>query len=110
LTLYAYTNSGRTITTTLPGGATEIRSHYRDGRIKSITGTGTVNQFYDYGINADGSRWVGITKGSAQSPAIEKTTLDMAGRIIAQEKQGFTGTETTTHFYNAKNQVTRPIR
>jgi hypothetical protein len=44
---------GRVVTKTFPGGVTEITNYYRDGRVKSISGTGAVAQAFTYGVEAE---------------------------------------------------------
>jgi RHS repeat-associated protein len=95
----------RTTIETKPGGATIITSTFVDGKIKSITGTGVVDQYYDYGVNADGSQWSTISKALVTSPNYEKTTIDCLGRIVSVGKPGFEGTETIQYFYNALGQI-----
>ena len=46
----SYNADCRVITETRPGGLTVVRSNYLDGRLKSVTGTAVVNQYYDYSI------------------------------------------------------------
>ena len=106
-TLYSYVDDGRRIETIIrPGGATEITEKYLDGRIKSVTGTGVVPRFFDYGVNADGSQWTLIHTGSEDSPLWEKTTTDMLGRTVSVEKPGFGDTLlTTTYEYNDLGQL-----
>ena len=105
ITDYDYSLNGRIHTVTRPGGATEITERYLDNRIKSITGTGVVSQYYTYGVNADGTQWSRINTGSPASPMWEETTTDMLGRVIKIERPGYSGTETTEHFYNALGQL-----
>jgi len=101
-----YADGGRMVTVVRPGGATEITENYLDGRTKSITGTGSVPRFYDYGVNADGSQWTLVRVGATNSPQWEKTTTDMLGRTIREERPGFGGTVVaTTSEYNDKGQL-----
>lgn len=106
VTHYEYADGGRLATVIRPGGATEITENYPDGRVKSVTGTGVVPRFYDYGVNPDGSQWTMVRTGSTNSPMWEKTTTDMLGRTVNEEKPGFGGTLlTTTYDYNDKSQL-----
>ena len=107
-TIYTYANGGRTQTLTYPGGATQITDTYLDGQTKSITGTALVSQQYDYGVNADGTRFTQEFSGSAglNSPRWLKLTSDWLGRTIKAELPGFTGaTLTKTYAYNDKGQL-----
>lgn len=106
-TRYEYSAGGRIATVIRPGGATEITENYLDGRVKSVVGTGGVPRFYDYGVDPDGSQWTMVHVGSPDSPQWEKTTTDMLGRTIKEEKPGFGGTVVTTaNEYNDKGQRT----
>ena len=106
LTRYEYTEGGRIATVIRPGGATEITENYPDGRVKSVTGTGVVPRFYDYGVNPNGSQWTMVRTGSTNSPMWEKTTTDMLGRTVKEEKPGFGDTLlATTYDYNDKSQL-----
>ena len=99
-TTYAYANGGRTTTVTRPGGATEITDHYLDGRVKSVTGTGVVARYYDYGASADGTAWAKVSTGSAGSALWETTTTDFLGQADKVEKPKFGGgTEVTQNEY-----------
>ncbi|RJP83449.1 MAG: hypothetical protein C4522_00815, partial [Desulfobacteraceae bacterium] len=106
-TSYDYSTDNRTTTITRPGSATEITSTYRDGRVKSITGTGVAAKFYTYGVNTDGSTWTMVRHGSETSAMWEKTTLDPAGRTIRIEKPGATGTMAITHDYDELGRLER---
>ena len=106
LTRYEYDEGGRIQTVVRPGGATEITENFPDGRTKSVTGTGVTPRFYDYGVNPDGSQWTLAHTGGPDSPMWEKTTTDMLGRIVKEEKPGFGGNLlTTTYEYNDKSQL-----
>ncbi|HSE16369.1 MAG TPA: DUF6402 family protein [Pyrinomonadaceae bacterium] len=109
LTTHTYTNGGRTETTTLPGGATRVTDNYLDGQTKSILGTATVIQFFDYGVNGDSTPYVQEFIGSAgaSSPRWLKTSRDWMGRTIKVETPGFTPGSTVLKLsaYNALGQL-----
>ncbi|MBC2735424.1 MAG: RHS repeat protein [Desulfobacteraceae bacterium] len=92
---------------THPGGATEISTRHLDGKTRSVTGTGVVPRFYDYGVNPDGSQWTTVFIGKEDSPRWEKTTRDLTGRVLRVEKPGFEGVEIAHNVYNAKGQLVR---
>jgi RHS repeat-associated protein len=110
-TTYEYgfsTGGGKKVTVTRPGGATEITEHYRDGRIKSVTGTAVVDTFYDYAVNQDGTQTTTITKGDNSPVWVETTTYDFLGRVKEVERPGYNGaTVTTTYHYNDMGQLVR---
>ncbi|MGE0481618.1 MAG: hypothetical protein AB7Q17_14215, partial [Phycisphaerae bacterium] len=94
---------GRKVTRTLPGGAGEITEYFRDGRVKSVTGTAIVVQFYEYGVEEQGdSRWpyTKVYTGADDSPRWTKTVYDGLGRVIREDRPGYdTGTISTIHTY-----------
>lgn len=105
-TRYTYSDGGRITTVTRPGGAIEITENYLDGRVKSVTGTGVVPRFYEYGVETNGDRWTRAYTGSTNSPMWEKTTTDMLGRTVRNEKPGFGGAILTTiREYNTLGQL-----
>ena len=109
-TAYSYATGGRITTVIRPGGASEVTEKYADGRPKSITGEGTTARYSEYGVNADGSQWTKVYTGSSatNSPAWQKTTTDLLGRLVRVEKPGFGGTvETNRYEYNEKGQLVR---
>ena len=106
LTRYEYAAGGRIATVVRPGGATEITENFPDGRVKCVTGTGVVPRFYDYGVNPNGSQWTMVRTGSTNSPMWEKTTTDMLGRTVKEEKPGFGGMLLRiTYDYDDKRQL-----
>jgi RHS repeat-associated protein len=107
-TTRSYVNGGRTETVTVPGGATKTTDKYLDGQTKSVTGSSVVAKYFDYGINADGTRYTQEFTGSQglSSPRWTKTTNDWLGRAISVEKPSFTGTNAVrTSAYNNKGQL-----
>ena len=97
------TAAANSVTTqTNPNGATHIRTNYLDGRLKSITGTAVIAQYYSYGVNPDGSAWsrIDTADGSAQGKTTlssapnlryQKETYDPLGRLIQTEAPAATG-------------------
>ncbi|MBM4309920.1 MAG: hypothetical protein FJ119_03090, partial [Deltaproteobacteria bacterium] len=106
VTKYSYAPGGLISTVTRPGGATEITERYRDGQIKSVAGTGVIQRFYEYGVNADGAQFTTVYTKDPNGPVWEKTITDMLGRTVRIEKPGFGGSvEVSEHFYNDKGQL-----
>ena len=114
-TTYVYDDDGndhQRVTKTLPGGATEIKTYYKDGRLLSITGTAVVSRYYYYGSGSN-QRWAITYTGAEPSnyaqPGADdrytKTTYDMLGRVATEEGPGWVAsgstTLTTTNYYNA---------
>jgi RHS repeat-associated protein len=107
-TTYSYSNGGRTENVTLPGGATQVTDKYFDGQGKSVTGTAAVALYYDYGVNAGGTRYKQEFMGNAglSSPRWAKTTTNWVGRIISGENLSLTGTFLIrTSVYNNNDQL-----
>ena len=75
-TTTTYNDTYRKTTTTYPGNGTRIVEKYKDGRVKSITGTAVVHETYDYGVNSDGTHWAMKYTGpdGTSSARWEKTT------------------------------------
>ena len=91
---------GRKVTVTHPGDFTEIMEYYREGQIKSRTGTAIIAEYYDYGVNEDGTRWSKTSIGGSSSPRYATATADGVGRTIEQERPAYSsGTVTSTYVY-----------
>ena len=88
----------RTETVTPPGGATETTARLRDGKIKSITGTGVMPQHYVYGIGTDGGQWTKTYTGMTNSPMWQLVARDREGRTARAEKPGFGGAVITNSY------------
>ena len=98
----------RTETITRPGGATKIATYYRDGKVKSISGTGVVSVYYEYGIGSDDGQWAKVTTGSTNSPMWALTVQDREGRTVRTEKPGFGGTVVNNIYeYDDEDQLLR---
>lgn len=109
-TIYSYPNGGRTQIVTRPGGATDITDKYLDGQTKSTTGTAVVPRYFDYSVNADGTRYTQEFTGISglSSPRWAKTTIDWMGRQIASERPSFTGVNVIeTSVYNLLGQLVK---
>ncbi|MDD4735772.1 MAG: hypothetical protein PHP44_06670 [Kiritimatiellae bacterium] len=106
-TRYAYEEGGR-IRATINADRTNTVERYRDGRTKSVSNNGVLDQSYIYGVNTDGTTWTMTYQGpeGTNSPAWTKTTSDMIGRIIKTEKTGFSGSIVETcYVYNTLGQM-----
>jgi RHS repeat-associated protein len=109
VTEYRYSGDNLIKTTDYPGGAEEIQTSYRDGKLKSVNGSAVVSQYYTYGVNQDGSRWTTVHQGGPSSPRWEKTTVDLLGRTISVEKPGFEGLELTTFIHDSRGLLIKTI-
>jgi len=118
----AYTDGGRTVTTTLPGASgnrpTKVETRYLDGSVKSITGTAVVGQYITrapaVGVSgiADGSLiTISYTlrasdvSAPTSAPRWSKTITDWAGRTMKEEKPAPTGTFAKVYSYNSLGQL-----
>ena len=90
-TTYSYVDDRRVTTMESPDGSTRITEKYLDGRIKSVTGTGVVPEYYTYTENADGSITTRVDVATATSPRYRETTVDVAGRLIREESPASDG-------------------
>jgi len=90
-TTYAYAEDGRVETRTDPDGGTRVAKRYRDGRPKSVTGTGVIDEFHTHTVNPDGTRTTRTETASQGSPRYRETTVDPAGRMIREASPDFTG-------------------
>jgi len=92
-TTYAYANTdtgGRKVTVTRPGGQTEITCYWRDGRAQVEEGDGVTSRYHTFGAAA-GQTWSKTYEGSTDdsSPRWAKTTFDMLGRSVVEERPAF---------------------
>ena len=118
VTTYAYTKGsntgtilkGQTIIVTHPGGFTSITENFTDGRKASLTGTAQTAQYFNYGVNTDGSVWFQKNIGGADSVRWEKSTKDLCENDILLEKSGFGGIVSQQNFYNTKNQLIKSVK
>ncbi|MCK6486472.1 MAG: hypothetical protein L6R00_20335, partial [Phycisphaerae bacterium] len=116
VTTYDYDTTaegGRRVTVTQPGGATQVSAYYRDGRIRSVTGTAVVAQYHDYGVNdapdeGDGTQWRETRAADDESPRFQRSHSDMLGRVVAQERPSYpSGTLTSTSDYDTAGRLVR---
>src|SRR5205823_4187899 len=100
-TTFVYDLGGRKTTKTRPDLSTEIRENYLDRRLKSVTGTGVVNEFHDWLFTRDRTTnalmfavasFHTIQYGSTNSTRQRTEGLDWAGRAIRFESGDFTST------------------
>ncbi len=108
-TTYSYYNDGRRVVT-VRAGLTNETENYADGRVMSQKIGGKLGKYYDYGINADGTQWTVVYTGPAgtNSPMWTKTTTDLLGRTIQEERPGFGNTTMVNTFvYNSKGQLVK---
>ena len=122
-TTFSYTDGGRTVTKVNPNTSTETNARYLDGRLKSKTGTGVVNEYHTYGVNADGTKWMRVDTAEDDYHTEEtiapetqlrfvRTTTDLLGRLIKEERPAFRNKSTLekTYSYNNRGLLARQTR
>lgn len=87
-TRYTYSPSTNTVTTMLPSGATKVETRYADGRLKQITGTAVVSEYYTYTAT---SGYLRVNYATANSTRLQEKWTDWLGRVTATSRPGFTG-------------------
>ncbi len=75
-----YTDGGRTNTLTRADTSTEVTSRYLDGQTQSVTGTGVVGRYFDYGTDVSGL-WSKECSGSESSPRYSQSWRNDEGEI-----------------------------
>ncbi|MDD4870751.1 MAG: hypothetical protein PHR77_09345, partial [Kiritimatiellae bacterium] len=114
VTTYAYSSNAsgeQIVTTTYPpalsgvegDGATYIETTYRDGKNKSLSGTGVYPAFYDYGVDADGAYTVEYKGADSTATEWVKTYTDLLGRTAKVVYPN----GTNSFFYNLQGQLIR---
>jgi len=110
VTSYSYADGGRKAVQTLPGGATQVTTNFLDGRVKSVTGSGTVHQYYWHEPETNGTQWSATYTGpdGTNSPLWRKTVVDMTGRTVIEERPAYGGgTVSNVYFYDVLGLLAR---
>ncbi|WP_309387622.1 RHS repeat-associated core domain-containing protein [Cerasicoccus frondis] len=96
-THYTYDEYDRIRTVKRPDDSTVIYEEYKDGRLKSMTGTGVVDEYYEYKVNFDGSQTTTTHYlSSSNSDRMVVETFDLLGRLKSRETKTFDGSGATT--------------
>lgn len=107
-TTYVHTLGGRQSTRTNPDGGTVVELKFADRRVASITGTGVIAEYRDYGVNSDGTTWEKTSLVSATGERWVKVTHNHLGQEIKEEEPAYDGgVLTTSYTYNGKGQLVR---
>src|SRR4051812_19614796 len=83
---------------TLPGGATRIDKIYKDGRPRSVTGTGVVAEYYTYSVETDGRLKTQKRLATDTNARLSESWTDMLGRASKTSRPGFTGQSANEEF------------
>ncbi len=106
----AYGYNGVTNTTTR-GGLTNTTVRYLDGKSKSASENGVTKSFSSYGANTSGAQWTKACSGSQGAASIswQKTTVDLLGRTVSDQKPGFGPSVLVErgYEYNTKGQLVK---
>ncbi len=101
------TINGALVTTEVfPDGGTRIESHYRDGTLKSVTGSAVFPVFYEYGVEG-GAYYTKEIKGAATGKEWTKTYQDALGRSYRTEFPRRSSDQATPYsqiYFNAQGQ------
>lgn len=111
-TSFAYANGGRTVTATLPGGATKVTDAYLDGQARNVTGTAVVHEHFAYNVVSGGAREMVRRQVSSGGPIMEYLYTDWLGRKTLRQVPAPTGSGYTDHawHYNATGQLWKETR
>lgn len=82
---FSYSSGGKVVTATLPSGATKISESYIDGKLKSVTGTSVVSEYFTYNINSYGRRELVHRQVSTSGPIVEYVYSDWLERKILRQ-------------------------
>jgi RHS repeat-associated protein len=99
-------------TSTYPNEETVIETYYRDGSLKSVTGTATHGESYDYGVESIDSvphLFTKVTKLTAAGTTTGewvKTYTDPMGRSV---RTTYSDNTMEQSFYNSQGQLTKSI-
>jgi YD repeat-containing protein len=94
---YVYSSGGRIVTATMPGGGTKITENYTDGRLKTITGTGVINEFLSYGVDSTSGQLLSQHRFSSwSSGAWVNSYTDWLGRQAQEWKPAWGGSTAVT--------------
>jgi len=88
-TTISYDPVNRKRTVTAPDGGTKVEETQIDGRLLSNTGSAVVSQFYTYGVETDGRRYMQVNSGTSGSVRWTKAWVDWLGRPVKTERPGF---------------------
>ncbi len=106
-----YTAGGRISTRTNSDTSTEITTRYLDGQTQSITGTGVVARYFDYGTDASGF-WTKESLGSDTSPRYSQSWRNEEGEFWLSAVSGPSGpiyTATTFDPYYVGRPIARTV-
>ena len=102
--------------TTFPDGGTRLETRFRDGQLRSVTGTAVFPVRYEYGLENDGS---GLTNACTKEIKLDingndtsewtKAYTDMLGRTYKTAYASASGTPFMISYFNVKGQLTNEV-
>jgi RHS repeat-associated protein len=105
-TEYAYALGGKKVTTTFPGGGTEVREVYLDGQLKSVSGTAVIQESHGYWIDSGSGRRARQTTLGGNGSAWTNTGWDWLGRQYEEWTPGWNGNAVAKfNYYNSEGQL-----
>ncbi len=110
--LYTYPSGGRQVRKTFPDNGYSEEAFYRDGRLKSVTGTATVPKYVKYERDATtGIETETTALNSSYTHGWSKKSVDWLGRPLKEEAPTYDGgTSVAEYFYNASGQLNKMTR
>jgi RHS repeat-associated protein len=112
-TTHSYTDGGRVVTETFPGGVTRATTSYLDGRVKSVAGSGVIQEFHDYTIDGSGNQVHTVYHGTGDSTSARwrRSVTNGQDQLVREEAPGPNGQPIVVeHIYNSKGQRSRTSR
>ncbi len=92
---FEYSNHGKTVTAITnkgtPAESTKIVDSFADERIKSITGTGLIAEYYTYDFDSLNRPRTTVRYGSTTSARFKTTIVDLLERIVEEHTPSPTG-------------------
>ncbi len=112
VTSYAYSSGGKITTITLPGGATKTAETHLDGRLKSVTGTAVIAEYYTYNLDSNGRRERILRQVSSGGSIMEYAYRDWLERMTIRQVPSPSGSGYTDQrwYYNSSGQLWKLAR
>jgi RHS repeat-associated protein len=86
----------RTVSSTDSAGRTTVTTRYRDGRLKSVTGPGLLDEHYTYTVTPEGHLATTIRYGAPDSPRFLTRIENGLGELLSESRSTFGGAAPVT--------------